>query len=101
MLHIETQKFGHKFEIILWIHKILAQIAFSVEAWKFWFDRVFNLHRRSLLQHAVVYRDLFPVLLLGFRSDRVSLVATVFFSSAYSFYRDKGNSVATDPSLAP
>ena len=68
--------------------KILAQIAFSVATWKFSHDRVFDLHHRFLLQHAVIFRDLFPVLLLRFRRDRVSLVTTVFFSSAYSFCRD-------------
>ena len=57
--------------------------------WKFCHDRVFSLHRRSLLQHVVFCRDLFPVLLLGFRCDRVSLVVAVFFSSAYSFCRDR------------
>ena len=69
--------------------KILAQIAFSVKIWKFCSDRVFNLHRRSLLQHAVVCHDLFPMLLLAFRHDRVSLVARIFFSSAYSLCHDK------------
>ena len=64
-------------------------------------DRVFNLHHRYLLKHAVVCRDLFPVLLFGYRFDRVSLVMTVFFSSAYSFCRDRVFSVATDISLSP
>ena len=53
-----------------------------------------------LLQHAVVYRDLLPMLLLGFSRDKVSLVATVFFSLAYSFYRDRVSFVATNISLA-
>ena len=104
---------GPKFKATLWIPKILDQIAFSVATWKFYRDRVFNLHRRFLLQHAVVYHDLFPMLLLrfhrdrvslvaivvcrdlfhvlfpGFRRDRFSLVVTVFFSSAYSFCHDR------------
>ena len=63
--------------------QILAHIAFFVVTWKFCHDRVFNLHRRSLLQHAVVYCDLFPMLILGFRRGRVSMVAKVLFSSAY------------------
>ena len=41
------------------------------------------------MQHAVVCRDLLPVLLLGFNRNKVSLVTTVFFSSAYSFCRDR------------
>ena len=49
----------------------------------------FSLYRRSLLQHAVVCRNLFPMLLLGFHHDRVSLVVLVFFYSAYSFCRDR------------
>ena len=61
----------------------------------------FNLYRKCLLQHAVVYRDLFPVLLLGFRRDRVSLVVIVFFSPAYSFYCDRVSFVVTDLSLSP
>ena len=48
-----------------------------------------EFYHRSLLQHAVVYRDLLPVLLLGFSLDKVSLVAIVLFSSTYSFCRDK------------
>ena len=67
----------------------MAQIAFSVATWKFCRNRVLILHRRSLLQHAVVYCDLFPVLLLGFRCERVFLVATVIFSSTYSFSCDR------------
>ena len=51
--------------------------------------KFFILYHRSLLHHAVVCRDLFLVLLLGFHRDRVSLVMTVFFSSAYSFCRDR------------
>ena len=42
-----------------------------------------------------------PVLLLGFRRDRVSLVVTVFFSSVYSFCRNRVSSTVTDLSLAP
>ena len=41
------------------------------------------------MQHTVVCRDLSPVLLLGFSCDKVSLVATIFFSSEYSFCRDR------------
>ena len=73
----------------MWIPKILAQIEFYVVTWKFCHDRVFNLHRRSQLQHEVVYCDLFPMLLLGFHRERVSMVPKVFFSSAYSFCRDR------------
>ena len=40
------------------------------------------------MQHLVVCRDLLPVLLLGFSRYKVSLVATIFFSSTYSFCRD-------------
>ena len=46
----------------------------------------------SLLQHAAVCRDLLLMLLLIFSRDKVSLVAIVFFSSAYSFCRDRGQS---------
>ena len=53
------------------------------------------------MKHAIVYHDLFPVLLLGFRRDRVSLVVTIFFFSAYSFGRDRVSSVATNLSLDP
>ena len=69
--------------------------------WKFCHDRVFNLHHKSLLQHAVFYRNLFPMLLLGIRRDRVSLVVTVFFSSVYSFCHDIQKSIATYLSLSP
>ena len=85
----------------MWIHKILPQIAFFVATWKFCRNRVFNLHRKSLLQPEVFCHDLFPVLLLRFYRDRVSLVTTVFFSSAYSFCCDKVSFVGTDLSLAP
>ena len=61
----------------------------------------FSLYCRSLLQHVVVCRDLFLMLLLGFRRDRVPLDVTVLFSSAYSFYRDKVSSIVTDLSLSP
>ena len=54
----------------------------------------------SLLQHAVVCRDLLSVLLLGFSHDKVPLVAKVFFSLAYSLCRDRVSSVMTDLSLA-
>ena len=64
-------------------------------------DRVFNLHRRSLLQHVVVCRDLFPMLLLGFCRDRVSLVMTIFFSLAYSFCCDRVSSIETNLFVAP
>ena len=79
----------------------MAQIAFYVTTWKFYHDGLFNLRRRSLLYHAVVCRDLFSVLLLGFFRDGVSLVATVFFSSVYSFCSDIVSFVATDLSSAP
>ena len=45
---------------------------------------VFNLHRKSLLQHAVVCRDLFPMLLLGFRRDSI-LFFSIFIMSRLSF----------------
>ena len=44
-------------------------------------------HDLKMLQHAVVCHDLLPGLLLGFSRDKVSLVATIFFSSEYSFYK--------------
>ena len=47
------------------------------------------------MQHVVVCHDLLPMLLLGFSHDKVSLVAIVFFSSAYSFYCDRVSSIAT------
>ena len=46
-----------------------------------------NLYCRPLLQHAVVCRDLLPVILLGLSRHKVSLVAIVFFYSTYSFCR--------------
>ena len=47
--------------------------------------RVFNLHRRSLLQHAIVYRNLFLMLLLRLCSDRI-LFFSIFILSRRSFF---------------
>ena len=81
--------------------KFWPRLPFLSRPGSFIMTEFFSLYHRSLLQHAIVFHNLFLVLLLGFRRDRVSLVVIVFFFSAYSFYRDRVSSVTTDLSLSP